>query len=142
MTVLRYIHQNPIRAGLCNELLEYKQSSYKEYLISETTNLIKPSFALELIGKNQFIPFHEIFTSETCCLGMEKRKRLNDTEAKKIIQEISNCKILSDFANLDLFIRINYINLILKKGLSKNQIKRLVNESSSVIEYAENITLE
>jgi putative transposase len=32
MPLMRYIHQNPIRAGLVKKLEEYSSSSYREYL--------------------------------------------------------------------------------------------------------------
>ena len=32
ITVLRYIHQNPVKAGLYKNLYDYKESSYNEYL--------------------------------------------------------------------------------------------------------------
>ena len=32
LTVLRYIHRNPIEAGLSKDILDYKWSSYKEYI--------------------------------------------------------------------------------------------------------------
>ena len=32
LTVLRYIHQNPLKAGLTNNIASYLWSSYKEYI--------------------------------------------------------------------------------------------------------------
>ena len=32
LTVLRYIHQNPLKAGICENVSDYKYSSYNEYL--------------------------------------------------------------------------------------------------------------
>ncbi|WP_198543854.1 transposase [Petroclostridium xylanilyticum] len=32
LTVLRYIHQNPIKAGIVEEAIKYKWSSYIEYI--------------------------------------------------------------------------------------------------------------
>ena len=31
-TVLRYIHQNPVKAGICKKPEDYKYSSYREYI--------------------------------------------------------------------------------------------------------------
>ena len=31
LTVIRYIHQNPVKAGLCKNIKDYKYSSYAEY---------------------------------------------------------------------------------------------------------------
>jgi len=32
LSVIRYIHQNPIKAGICNDLAEYEWDSYADYL--------------------------------------------------------------------------------------------------------------
>ena len=32
LTVLRYIHQNPMKAGLVNDVFEYKWTSFHEYV--------------------------------------------------------------------------------------------------------------
>ena len=31
LTVIRYIHQNPVKAGICEKIDDYKYSSFQEY---------------------------------------------------------------------------------------------------------------
>lgn len=45
MTVLRYIHLNPVRAGICGHPNDYPWSSYRDY-ISEQTSLTNTELAL------------------------------------------------------------------------------------------------
>ena len=50
LTVLRYIHRNPIKAGLCKELKDYKWSSFNDYFkISDFTDT---AFVKSLFSEN------------------------------------------------------------------------------------------
>jgi putative transposase len=50
LTVLRYIHQNPIKAGLCEDLKEYRWSSYNDYL--RKSELTDTAFIQRLFSEN------------------------------------------------------------------------------------------
>jgi len=47
-----YIHLNPLRAGIVNQLEDYPWSSYLDYLNLRKSNIIDSSFVLNLIGHN------------------------------------------------------------------------------------------
>ena len=51
LTVLRYIHQNPLKAGLTDHVDSYKWSSYKEY--TSKTKRVNVDFALSLFAKEK-----------------------------------------------------------------------------------------
>jgi len=53
LTVIRYIHQNPIKAGLCNCVSEYKYSSYGEY-IAEDSRLVDVSLGIRMTSGQPF----------------------------------------------------------------------------------------
>ena len=55
LTVLRYIHQNPIKAGITKKD-EYLYTSYFEYLEGKS-KISDVEFILEIIGKNEFVKF-------------------------------------------------------------------------------------
>ena len=46
LTVIRYIHQNPVKAGLCKTVGEYEFSSYNEYFSTPYLLKINPKFFL------------------------------------------------------------------------------------------------
>ena len=46
LAVLRYIHQNPQKAGLCKEISDYKYSSYSDYIKGESEILDWASYTL------------------------------------------------------------------------------------------------
>ena len=57
-TVLRYIHQNPIKAGLCKRVEDYPYSSYAEYI--KTNDLVDTDYVLSLTKLEDFIAFNPI----------------------------------------------------------------------------------
>ena len=131
LTVLRYIHQNPIKSGLCKKAEQYPYSSINEYLTSP--NLVDTEFTYSLITKEQFIDFHKEENSDLC-LEMEEQFRLTDAEAKFIIQKITKCKTITEFQALDKTKRNLYIQKLFSKGLSIRQISRLTGVSKKIVE--------
>lgn len=89
LTVLRYIHQNPLKAGLVKSLEEYKWSSYHEY--TKECRIVDIEFGLELIsGNNNKIESFIRFTNETnndVCMEMEEKSgRVSDKELRAIVK--------------------------------------------------------
>ena len=50
LTLVRYIHLNPVRAGLTGRPEEYPYSGHRTYLTEESTALLDPAPVLSLIG--------------------------------------------------------------------------------------------
>lgn len=131
LTVLRYIHQNPIKAGLCKNIDEYKYSSYNEYI--STSMLIDCDFCLGIIDKENFIEFNNQ-RNEDFCLDIDGDNfRLTDDEAKHIIKKISKCNNTSNFQNLSIEKRDMYLKKFREKGLSIRQISRLTGISFNIV---------
>ena len=132
LTVLRYIHQNPVKAGLVKNVDEYKYSSYNDY-INENGTLIDYEFAFSLIKKDEFINFNKE-SNEDYCLDIDEQKfRLSDNDAKILIEKISKCKTSIEFQNLSIEKRNTYIKKLKDNGLSIRQICRLTGISFSIV---------
>lgn len=64
LTLLRYIHQNPISTGITKDILDYRWSSYTSY-ISRTSNLIDKDFIMGIFSekpdqaRKEFVSFHK-----------------------------------------------------------------------------------
>ena len=132
LTVIRYIHQNPVKAGICRNIDGYKFSSYNEYINNAT--LIDTDFCLGIIDKEQFIEFNNEFNDDVCLDISNNDFRLNDDEALKIILKTCRCKSVSDFQKFDKIKRNYYIGKFYQKGLSIRQISRLTGLSRKVVE--------
>ncbi|MGE4272400.1 MAG: transposase [Desulfitobacterium sp.] len=87
-TVLRYIHQNPLKAKIEKSIANYKWSSYNEYI--KEGCLVDTDYVLKLFAANpesaltQFVEFHGQSNNENC-LDIEEPK-LNDHMVKEIIR--------------------------------------------------------
>lgn len=131
LTVLRYIHQNPVKARICKKAEDYEYSSIREYLSFPV--LVDTDFALSIITKEQFVSYHEE-ENDDCCLEMDNQFRLTDEEAKALIKKISKCKTVSEFQLLDRDTRNACIHKLHDKGLSIRQISRLTGLSKKTVE--------
>ncbi len=132
LTVIRYIHQNPIKAGICKEVDGYKFSSYNEYV--KKSDLVDTNFCLGIIDIEQFVEFNNQFSDDICLDIADNDYRLTDDEAMKIIWKICKCKSASDFQKFDKGKRNNYIQKIHQQGVSIRQISRLTGVSRKIVE--------
>ena len=89
LTVLRYIHQNPLKAGLVDNINSYKWSSYQEYI--SKTKIVNINFALSLFDKEKdkaiekFKRFNEESNNDQCLEVIEKRKTISDKKIRKLM---------------------------------------------------------
>ena len=138
-TVQRYIHQNPVKAGLVKHIEEYKWSSFCEYV--NQANLIDVNFALEMISNNRKRAI-QIFTEYTnevndhVCLDIdnETKPRIMDEEARAIIKTVCKVKNAIDLQNFDVITRNAYLKELKEKyNLSIRQIERLTGINRGIV---------
>ncbi|MBE6981495.1 MAG: transposase [Ruminococcaceae bacterium] len=132
LTVLRYIHQNPVKAKLCKRAEEYGYSSMREYLGKPC--LTDTEFVLSILPIEQFVDYHRQENDDKC-LEIDERFRLTDEEAKKLIIKISKCKNVAEFQGLEIKKRNTYIRKLHEKGMSIRQISRLTGMTKKVVEW-------
>lgn len=131
LTVIRYIHQNPIKSGLCKKIEEYEYSSYNEYIKEE--KIIDSEFCFDILPKEEFIKFNGEIGLESCLDIEQNDFRLTDEEAVKIIQKISKCKSITEIQNLTTEKRDKCLKKLRQSGLSIRQIARLTGVSFNVV---------
>ncbi len=131
LTVVRYIHQNPVKAGLCQKVEEYIYSSFNEFY--KESNLLDIGFTLDLISLDDFAEYNNLDTWDIC-LDVETTKtvRLTDEQAKEYIELISGCKNVSEFQQVNIGKRDKYLSMMRKYGLSIRQISRLTGVSYNI----------
>jgi REP element-mobilizing transposase RayT len=127
ISVIRYIHQNPVKAGIVESCSEYKFSSYNSYF---KTSFVDTGFALELIGIDEFIRLH----NEPCCdmhLDIDENEtvKLNDIEAQRVVKRISKCESVEEFKSLPDDAKKEYVELLKQQGVSVRQLVRLTGVS-------------
>ncbi len=132
LTVLRYIHQNPAKANLVENIDEYKYSSYNEY-IDEKSGLVDVGYALEMMGKEEFIEFNNEKNDDVCLEIEDISFRMSDKDASEIIKKISKCENTTEFQLIEQKQRDKYIKKLKQKGLSIRQISRLTGVSFAIV---------
>ena len=132
LTVIRYIHQNPLKAGICKKPQDYNYSSYNEFFGKES--LVDCGFVFGMIDKDDFIKFNIENTFEQC-LDVEEKTiiKVTDEKARKIIEKYSRCKNVSEFQALDVRTRDKCLKKLRESGLSIRQISRLTGVSFNIV---------
>ena len=99
LTVIRYIHQNPLKAGLAKNIDDYRFSSYNDY-VDEESEIVDFDYALSLMKKDEFIAFNNERNDDICLDIDEQSFRLSDNDARKIINKVSKCDNATEFQEL------------------------------------------
>lgn len=134
-TVLRYIHQNPTKAGLCKRIEDYAYSSYMEYF--NECSFVDREDVLALTTIDEFVGLHQQ-TVDTSCMDVAEKAivRVTDEQAKVLIKRISKCENISEFQHLDIDKRNKYLKKLREEGLSIRQLSRLTGISFNVVRNA------
>lgn len=136
LTVLRYIHQNPVKAGIEHDIAKYPWSSYNEYLGKK--GICDTKFALGLFADDEkrAVDLFQKFNKEEnkdVCLEYEEIVKINDKEAARIIIEVAGVESPIQVQNLKKEERNKVIKQLRNRGLSIRQIERLTGISFGVI---------
>jgi putative transposase len=137
LSVLRYIHQNPVKAGIVSNVGEYPYSSYSCYMKPKNNSLVDVDFVLDMMSREQLEEFHSKESEDTYLDITESPIRLTDEQAKEIIRKTSKCKSVSEFQHLEVKARNSCIKKLRKEGLSIRQISRLTGISKGIVERCE-----
>ena len=133
-TVFRYIHQNPLHAGLETAPGTYPWSSYHDYAVLNSSFVDIKKILKLFPNHTECINYLHCNTNEKC---MEySSQRLLDSDALKIIQQKTNCNSPSDFQRLDILTRNQYLKLLKRSGISVRQLSRLTGIPRTAINAA------
>jgi putative transposase len=139
LTVFRYIHQNPLKAGLVSEINKYKWSSYREYF--GKSRLVDTEFALRMFAGDNAQALVQLKrflkeTNEDQCLDYEGKKRLLDSDIRGYLLQygISNTSILQQMEKSQRDDIIRAVKSI--DGVTVRQLSRITGISKSVIDRA------
>lgn len=124
LTVIRYIHQNPIKAFITDRVSEYRWSSFNSYIYQ--SEIVDTKFILEIISKKQFIEFNNMLTND-CCLDIkESFQKITDEKAVELMKKELGCEALDYFKTLAQDKQSKVIKVLLKNKVSKRQIERFL----------------
>ena len=134
-TVLRYIHQNPVKAGICKRVEDYIYSSYSEYICSSI--LVDTDYVLGFATLEEFIGLNRENVDNACMDIADKViPRVTDEQARTLIKKIAKCNNASEFQELECTVRDRCLKKLREKDVSIRQLSRLTGISFSVIRRA------
>lgn len=140
LTVIRYIFQNPIKAGIVTNIHNYKWTNYLDY--TKGSNQTDIDFILSIFNtdrENAIREFKEHMNryNDDKCLEIQEKQRITDIDAREIIK--IHCKVdhASDLQKYDIATRNLYIKDLKDiYGLSIRQIERLTGINRGIIQRA------
>lgn len=136
LAVLRYILQNPVKAGLCDKAEEYRWSSCRDYITGE--GITDTAFALTLFGGDReeavkrFRSWLEENDEPTEVKVTSEAGRISDREAQNLIRQICSMNNATELQRMEPKKRDGYIAKLKKSGLSIRQISRLTGVSFGI----------
>ena len=132
LNLIRYIHQNPVKAGVVDKAENYPYSSFLEYV--NKSNFTDTYFVLQMISKGEFIEYHNEI--EEMNFRVTDSKKKTDEDVLMFLKKnynIDNPKTISKFSKVDR----NMILANLKKEFPIRQLQRITGISRGVITKAE-----
>ena len=136
LKVIRYIHMNPVKAGLCETPDVYPYSSFAHYFCG---NVSEDDMLFGLIGRKEFKAYHFLENDDSFSVISEKRAQyLTDTEICRLVYESLGIEHISDVSSMPARRRNEILHFMLKSGTSLRQACRLTGVSMTIIRDVRN----
>ena len=133
MTVLRYILQNPMKAGLETRPGSYRWSSYRAYQTGKGA-VTDTVFAEKLFGGREALVSYLIRENDDTVMDEgEPVRRVTDEQAKEILNRTSGCRTVSAFQQLNPALQREYVVKLYQEGLSMTQVSWLTGKSRTTV---------
>ncbi len=133
MTVLRYILQNPMKAGLEKKPGTYRWSSYLAYQ-KGVGAITDTEYTTMLFGGRETLVRYLIQENDDHVMDEENYDwRLRDDAAKETVLRITQCDSVFAFQQLDPNRQKEYARMLYQESLSMGQIARLTGMSKPTV---------
>ena len=131
LTALRYIHLNPVKAGICTEPSEYPYSSYSNYFENDA---IDYDLVEGMIGRTEFERYHRENGNDICMdIQDEAVHRITDEQVRKLLRENYDCENVTQVQQMTEEKKIQAIQHLLGSGASIRQVSRLTGISFGIV---------
>ena len=142
LMVLRYIHRNPVKAGICSEAGEYDWSSCRYYLDCawarepSAGDFIDTSLIAGMMGRAEFEAYTAADNDDTCMDIDGADRRLTDPEARELIRKVTGLSSPQGMQFLADEKRDRFLAELNERGIALRQLERLTGVSYGVIRKA------
>lgn len=131
LAVLRYIYQNPVKAGLCKKPDEYPWSSYCPTSLHRS--LVNQEKLAAMLSPDELSTFLEQ-SSEQVFLDADTDGRLNDRKAIERIKALCRLNAATEFGLLSEELQSKYLNQLQRERCSIRQLARLTGLTKGKVE--------
>ena len=127
LTVLRYIHRNPLKAGIAGSMSDYPHSSCAYYLAEDPACPVDTSKLFSLISKSEYENWH-LQSDDKACLDLDEKaavRGITDEQALRLMNKSAGMANAEVFQKLPETKQSKAIMRMRKSGASLRQISRL-----------------
>ena len=133
MTVLRYILQNPMKAGLESRPGSYRWSSYLAYEKGKGA-VTDTQYAVDLFGGREPLMEYLVRSNDDSVMDEEDfDRRLREEQAREKMLQITGCASASAFQQLERPRQKEYAVQMYLNGLSMGQISRFTGMAKTTV---------
>ena len=144
--VFRYIHLNPVKAGIVSDPIDYVDSSYRFYF-GDDAGIIDRDFVFEKVNQVLFAEFHTGNRGEDVALELGmflsysdgRPTTMTDEDAEREMQRLSRCRDHIGFHRLPRLERWKFIKLFRQKKITYRQIAAFLSQSKGAVYYWNNL---
>lgn len=145
LNVIRYIHQNPLKAGIVKQVDDWTWSSCRQYYGShdDGRKLLDADFIMgmfsgeHMLARERFKDFNESVNQDQFLDDHPIERRLTDVEAKELIKELLNGMEIAKVKSLPRQEKNEILKKVKRvKGLSQRQAARILGISRTLISKA------
>ena len=134
MTVLRYILQNPMKAGMENCPGSWRWSSYLAYE-KGNGSITDTEYAIGLFeGRDQLLNYVKLGNEDAVMDEERFDWRLRDERAKEIVERVSGCATVAEFQGLEKSRKKKYVRELYQENLTLGQITRLTGVPKTTVD--------
>lgn len=142
LTVIRYIHQNPVKAGIVHQVVDWRWSSCPAYYgqpchqgeLLNSDRVFKMMSDDKVIAREKFKEFNEQVSEDQCLDEGWKRRRLTDEEARKEIALLLGDVLIAHVKSMPKAERSKVLRKMKNiDGLTQRQAGRILGVSASLI---------
>ena len=140
ITLLRYIHQNPVKAGIVSDAKDYPWSSWREYLCPDKEeNICNTRATLRRISLEDLSTLVNQPLSEECqCIDIDtsdirKMTVHTDESVRQEILCLSQCQSIAEFQREDIGKRKEICRIMKERGAGVRQLSRITGISLGTI---------
>ena len=134
LQALRYIHRNPVKAGLCETPGEYALSSWRDYMGERDDGAADTDFILGMMSREELAAFTMAENEDRFMdLGEKPRRLLTDAEVQRLMKKKTGCATAEEFRMLKREARTAGVKKLARAGAQITQLSRVTGLSRPAI---------